>query len=99
MSDHLQFDTDFLNNSETSSKPKTNAPKPPGDTGGGKDALKKWGTGAAIVFGIIMISVMFDDSSSTYTPSTPTETQASGNTFTYDGQTFRCLDNHYNRAL
>lgn len=106
MSDHLNFDTDFLNNAKATSKPKVNSPKQSGGSGGGKDTAKKWAWGIAIVIGIVVISALFDDSSSTsstYTPpTTPATTQASGgndNTFTYNGQTFRCSDYHYDRAI
>lgn len=103
MSDHLNFDTDFLNNAKAPSKPKVNSPKQSGGSGGGKDTVKKWAWGIAIVVGIIVISALFDDSSSTSTY-TPPPTQATtqntdDNTFTYNGQTFRCSDYHYDRAI
>ena len=34
MSEHLNFDTDFLNNAKATSKPKVNSPKQSGGSGG-----------------------------------------------------------------
>ncbi|MBP9701411.1 MAG: hypothetical protein KBD47_00320 [Candidatus Pacebacteria bacterium] len=105
MSDHLNFDTDFLNSTKATPKPKVNSPKQSGGSGGGNDTVKKWAWGIGIVLGIIVLSALFDDSSSTSTytpPATPATTQASGgddNTFTYNGQTFRCSDYHYDKAI
>jgi len=103
MSDHLDFNTDFLNNAKTSPKSRVDSPKPSGGSGGGKDTLKKWGWGIAIVVGIIFLSSIFDDSgssSSSTSTYTPPATQATGNnTFTYNGQTFICSDYHYDKAI
>mgnify|MGYP001558446825 CR=1 FL=1 len=104
MSDHLNFDTDFLNNAKATSKPKVNSPKQSGGSGGGKDTAKKWAWGIAIVIGIVVLSSLFDDSSSTssstYTPppTTTTNTYASNDDDTVITGTYRCSQYNHNRA-
>ncbi len=103
MSDHLNFDTDFLNNAKATSKPKVNSPKQSGRSGGGKDTAKKWAWGIAIVIGIVVISSLFDDSSSTSTstytpPPTTTNTYASNDDDTVITGTYRCSQYNHNRA-
>jgi len=103
---NLDFDLDFLDEeSPVEAKKKATKKRSQGPflSVGAKDGLKKWGTGAAIVIGIIFLGAVFSDDSSTssnYTP--PTSNQNS--TYSDDDDMitigeYSCSRYHYNRAV
>lgn len=101
MNDHLDFNTDFLNNpasSKNQGPSNDNQPK----NGGSK---KGWII-AAIIFGILIVIGAMEDSGSTGSTYTPSTNSTYGNTsnsadhsLVFDGQTFRCSDYHYDKAM
>lgn len=100
MANHLDFDTDFLNNvseKKVDNQPQNNA-TPPKKGGGNKGWII-----AAVVFGILLVIGAMDDSSTstntTYTPPTPTPSAQNQNSLVFGGQTFSCSDYHYDKAM
>jgi hypothetical protein len=102
MNNHLDFDTDFLDNS-ASGESRPSAPKstPPPEGGGSK---KGWIIAAVVIGVLILIGSMegSSSSSSTYTPTTKptTATQNQNNkSLSFGGETFSCSDYHYDKAI
>lgn len=95
MSDHLKFDTDFLDKNTPQKTGTTNREKPLSEKS--KYNWKKILiiSGAVLFFGW----VIFSDSGSSTSTSTPTGGTNSNNLLTEGGQTFRCSDSNYNRAM
>jgi hypothetical protein len=100
MSEHLDFNTDFLNNSTSSKKAKLgsrsglSAPK---DTSWKKNLAII----LAVIFGVAILVAAADDPSTSYTaPSTATQPSApEENSLVFNGQTFRCSSYNYDRAM
>lgn len=92
MSDHLKFDTDFLDKDTPQKTGTTNREKPLSEKS--KYNWKK----ILIIGGVVLFFgwVIFSDSGSS--TSTPTGTN-SNNLLTEGGQTFRCSDSNYSRAM
>lgn len=97
MKDHLDFNTDFLNNA--SSKPKVNSSKPTGDSGG-SNWKKNLTIAGAIIFVIWGIVTIVDDSISTssYTPSPTTNTYNQNNEDMVVTGTYLCSQYNHNKA-
>lgn len=97
MSDHLKFDTDFLDKDTPQKTGTTNREKPLSEKS--KYNWKKILiiSGVVLFFGWVIFSGSSDSTStsnSTYTPTTN-----SNNLLTEGGNTFRCSDSNYNRAV
>lgn len=95
MSDHLKFDTDFLDKDTPQKAGTTNREKPLSEKS--KYNWKK----ILIIGGVILFFgwVIFSDSGSSTSTSTPTSGTNSNNLLSDGGQTFRCSDSNYNRAM
>ncbi|MDP3763571.1 MAG: hypothetical protein Q8Q92_02885 [bacterium] len=99
MSEHLDLQTDFLDKNTPPKKGasvrKPNAPNGEGDTP--KYNWKK----VLLIGGVILFFgwVIFSDSGSSTSSSTPSSGTNSNNLLSDRGQTFRCSDSNYNRAM
>lgn len=102
---NLDFDLDFLDE-ESPAEVKKKTPKKrsqgPLLSAGAKDGIKKWGTGIAVVIGIIFFIALFSDDSSTSSNYTP-PTSNSNSAYSNDDDMVRvgeymCSRYHYNRA-
>lgn len=95
MSEHLDFNTDFLDK---------NTPPKTGATSHAKPLSAKikynWKK-ILIIGGIILFIgwVIFSDSGSSTSTNTPTGATNSNNLLTEGGQTFQCSDSNYSRAM
>lgn len=104
MNNHLDFDTDFLNNPTSKKVPPANTSG--GDNSGKGGGNKLWIT-VAVIIGIVVVASVWDDSnsSSTYAPTTPAvptpeaTPTTDDHSFEYNGQTFSCSNYHYDQAV